>query len=155
MLPEWSVSLSPNGTGRACTPDFAQGVHAHPHAHPLRLSEGVKAGKDPVVARRAERTAGTNETFGPFALNLVDTILDRSRAKQIVRAALAITWKWIVEDQYRDASRFRYGDTRKHARDASRGRFPQGAMRPPLIRGRVHQVCMHTCAGPLLARTPA
>ena len=45
--------------------------------------------------------------------------MDRGRAKQIVERALAITWKWIGEDQYRDASRFRCGDTRKHARDAS------------------------------------
>ena len=45
--------------------------------------------------------------------------MDRGRAKQIVERALAITWKWIAEDQYRDARRFRYGDERKHARDAS------------------------------------
>ena len=44
--------------------------------------------------------------------------MDRGRAKQIVERALAITWKWIAEDQYRDARRFRYGDERKHARDA-------------------------------------
>jgi integrase len=34
----------------------------------------VKAGKDPVAARRAEQAAGADETFGPFALKLVDTI---------------------------------------------------------------------------------
>jgi integrase len=34
----------------------------------------VKAGKDPIAARRAERTAGEDETFGPFALKLIDTI---------------------------------------------------------------------------------
>ena len=34
----------------------------------------VKAGKDPVAVRRAERAAGTDETFGPFALRLIDTI---------------------------------------------------------------------------------
>ena len=45
--------------------------------------------------------------------------MDRGRAKQIVERALAITWKWIAEDQYRDVRRFRYGDERKHARDAS------------------------------------
>ena len=45
--------------------------------------------------------------------------MDRGRANQIVERALAITWKWIAEDQYRDARRFRYGDERKHARDAS------------------------------------
>jgi hypothetical protein len=45
--------------------------------------------------------------------------MDRGRAKQIVERALAITWKWTAEDQYRDASRFRHGDLRKHAKDAS------------------------------------
>jgi hypothetical protein len=45
--------------------------------------------------------------------------MDRGRAKQIVERALAITWKWTAEDQYRDASRLRYGDLRKHAKDAS------------------------------------
>jgi hypothetical protein len=45
--------------------------------------------------------------------------MDRGRAKQIVERALAVTWKWIAEDQYRDASRFRHGDERKHAWDAS------------------------------------
>ena len=34
----------------------------------------VRAGKNPVAVRRAERAAGADETFGPFALNLVDTI---------------------------------------------------------------------------------
>ncbi|MGA7450875.1 MAG: integrase arm-type DNA-binding domain-containing protein [Rhodoplanes sp.] len=35
----------------------------------------VKAGKDPVAARRAERAAAADgETFGPFALKLIDTI---------------------------------------------------------------------------------
>jgi integrase len=34
----------------------------------------VKAGKDPVAVRRAERAAGADETFGPFALRLIDTI---------------------------------------------------------------------------------
>ena len=34
----------------------------------------VSAGKDPVAARRAERAAGPEETFGPFALRLIDTI---------------------------------------------------------------------------------
>ena len=34
----------------------------------------AKAGKDPVSARRAERAAGADETFGPFALKLIETI---------------------------------------------------------------------------------
>jgi integrase len=34
----------------------------------------VRAGKDPVAVRRAERAAGADETFGPFALRLIDTI---------------------------------------------------------------------------------
>lgn len=34
----------------------------------------VKAGKDPVVVRRAERAAEADETFGSFALRLIDTI---------------------------------------------------------------------------------
>lgn len=45
--------------------------------------------------------------------------MDRGRARQIVEKSLAITWKWIAEDQYRDTSRFRYDDERKRARDAS------------------------------------
>jgi integrase len=34
----------------------------------------VKAGKDPIAARRAERAARGAETFGPFALALIDEI---------------------------------------------------------------------------------
>ncbi|MGA7451099.1 MAG: integrase arm-type DNA-binding domain-containing protein [Rhodoplanes sp.] len=34
----------------------------------------VKAGRDPLAIRRAERAAGADEAFGPFALRLIDTI---------------------------------------------------------------------------------
>jgi hypothetical protein len=46
--------------------------------------------------------------------------LDHSRAVLIVHSSLLITWKWIVEDQYRDASRFRYDEERKQALHASK-----------------------------------
>ena len=52
--------------------------------------------------------------------------MDRGRAKQIVERALAITWKWTAEDQYRDVFRHRYDERRKQALRASKLVFRLG-----------------------------
>jgi integrase len=57
------------GLGSAADVSLAQAREQASDARRL-----AKTGKDPIAARRAERTAGKDETFGPFSLKLIDTI---------------------------------------------------------------------------------
>jgi hypothetical protein len=102
------------------SPKFKHYVERISLLKPDRIEEIVKIAKPAII----EKMIDCLQRMRPRQQKRADGAKKRSPrkpldAKKIVYMALAITWKWIVEDQYRDADRFRYGVARKHARDAS------------------------------------